>query len=636
MATKLIKRRPPEPWPVEKPKKPKRPEPKSYRDGAEGFIVWCDHHVYIPIYPEGSDVPEYHRLGNLPDVTNPETGKSYRYIWDQQKEVARRALKMENGRFYYNLIVLCWMRGEGKSLFACLILLWKFFNWPKQTITLGANSKDQVKFVHFDIMSDIVLNSPRLLAAVGGKSNVQQKEIRIKNSKGEIKSYIRAISSFSGIVSNINHFSFSEIFDMKNPKFFVQLYGSIRNVPNAFGVIDSTVSDKQHILYKLHENANVTKKSKRVFFSYRYSAGPDGNVDDYWNPNMTRTQLDDYKTTFPFGEFERYFLNLWEAGQVRVFTDVMIDEIFTYGVDRGRLNHKDIVNVLEKKHEYMKRSSDMADRGLTEAMLEQDRLCSVQEARIKPMDKFYRLRTEHNSPRHATLADLQHLSEVFDTDWAVIAGADFGDPYAVSGLARTILTVVAKGIIGSKSDPSMFVNQDADPKYIYVILMVVNVEDHSLGKVKKLLDYAHNEYVGIDAYCAERFGTWDSGEWCEDRGIYFEPVFPSYARQKEAFKALYEMVREGRLKSANVVVPGSKSENLVREEFEVFMHDWEKKWFGSPQKMEKRGVQDDFMFSLGWCMYGGRELTINHLRPRRQTLNFGWSEDNKSLAGAYT
>jgi len=92
------------------------------------MIKWVEDHVYIPIYPEGSDVAVWTAMKDLPTEKNPKTGKSYRYIWDGQKEVLREALRMENKRFVYRLIILCWMRGEGKSLLACLIQLWKFFN----------------------------------------------------------------------------------------------------------------------------------------------------------------------------------------------------------------------------------------------------------------------------------------------------------------------------------------------------------------------------------------------------------------------------------------------------------------------------------------------------------------------------
>ena len=69
--------------------------------------------------------------------------------------------------------------------------------------------------------------------------------------------------SFTGIVSNITGFTFSEMFDMKNPKFFTQLYGSIRNVVNALGVIDSTVSEKDHILYKQY--LSQLEKELKIF-----------------------------------------------------------------------------------------------------------------------------------------------------------------------------------------------------------------------------------------------------------------------------------------------------------------------------------------------------------------------------------
>ncbi len=138
-----------------------------YRKGGKGFCAWCDEVVHVPIYPEGSDIPEWWPLGNLPKEPNFKTGKSYYDLWQEQKRIFTKALEMRGGRFVFRLIVLCWMRGEGKSLGACLIQLWKFFCWPRQLIMLGANSRDQVKFVHYDIMRDIILNSPKLFWAVG-------------------------------------------------------------------------------------------------------------------------------------------------------------------------------------------------------------------------------------------------------------------------------------------------------------------------------------------------------------------------------------------------------------------------------------------------------------------------------------
>ena len=186
----------------------------KYRNGADGMITWCNENVHLPIVPPGSDIPVWTLMGKLPSKKNPETGKSYKGMWLAQQEVLREALQMENGKFKYSLIILSWGRGEGKSLCVVLIQMWKFFCWPKQTITLGANSKDQIKFVHYDIIRDIILNSPKLLDIIQLK-NIQEKEIKLKDDDGNVRSTIRAISSFTGIVSNITGYTFSEVFDMK-------------------------------------------------------------------------------------------------------------------------------------------------------------------------------------------------------------------------------------------------------------------------------------------------------------------------------------------------------------------------------------------------------------------------------------
>ena len=166
-------------------------------DGADGMIAFCNNYVRVPIYPKGSTVPKWVSMGKLPAESIYDDGRSYKSIWDAQQEIIRDALRMEEGRFVHRLLVFCWMRGEGKSLLVCLILIWKFFVFSEQKIMLGANSKDQVKFVHFDIIRDIILNSPMLLEWVGGKRNIQEKEIRLKDEKGNIRSLIRSISRYS-------------------------------------------------------------------------------------------------------------------------------------------------------------------------------------------------------------------------------------------------------------------------------------------------------------------------------------------------------------------------------------------------------------------------------------------------------
>jgi len=604
----------------------------TYRDGAEGMILWCEDKVCAPIYPEGSPVPIWFPMGELPDTVNPETGRSYKSMWEEQKKVLREALRMENGRFVYNLLVLCWPRGEGKSFIVCLIQLWRFYNWPEQKIMLGANSKDQIKFVHYDIMRDIILNSPKLLAEVGGDRNIQEKEIRMKDSRGKVRSIIRSISTMTGIVSNITGYTFSEMFDMKKPRFFTQLHGSIRNVPNAIGTIDSTVSDKLHVLYTIYQNFQ-RRKAKRTFFSYRSS--PKGDYRDYWHPNMTQVQLNDYETTFPFGEYEKYFKNLWSAGSENVFTEEMIEETRTIGTKTQLIAHSEVQRLLSIKWKALRAEQFAKDKGFSESVQEHKEKVYEAEIQLRRVSEVYTLKDRFGAPTMASVSDLVKMGNMFDTDWSILVGADFGDPYAVRGLARTILVAVAKGLPGSRSNPLAYIGESISPKYLYVVLLVSNVKDHSVNSVKDLLDDIHTEFQGIDVFCSERWGTGDIEKFCEERDIKFEAIFPTYDRQKDAFKEFLSSVKDGRYKCPELGIAGTKQEDIREEEMSIFNHDSDKKWFGSPEKGEKFGVQDDWMFANAWALFGGRLLGVEDFRSRTGTAFFGWHQESGSLVGDY-
>lgn len=580
-------------------------EPKGFTDGAEGMIVWAEEMCSLPIYAPGDEVATWVPIYDLPKEPHSETGKTYWGIWEEQKAILRRALQMVDGRFLFNLIVLCWMRGEGKSLLACLIQLWKFFCWPRQQIMLGANSRDQVKFVHFDIMRDMILESPPLLKAIGSRKNIQEKEIRLLDEKGEINSIIRSISSFSGIVSNITGFTFSEIFDMKNPKFYSQLYGSIRNIPNALGVIDSTVSDKKHILYQLYDNTQ-TQKTKKVFFSYRFSAS--GTQGDYWNPNMTDDQLNDYRVNFPFGDFERYFLNLWTAGAQRVFTDEEIEEWQVAGINGELLNTKEVKEAWARINEWQTQKQTMENKGIFTMGAEVDEKIFKVQQQMRYFETPTTTRHLSSIIVEPTLDCVLELTEVFDTNWVLLAGVDMADPMAVRGEARTMLPFLLKGLPGSRSHPVYEDVAQGNIPYLYILLRLCHIVDHSLSHVKELVDEMHEELGGVQAFCGERWGIWDMQVWCEEREIAFTAVYPTYDRQKEGFKELYIATKKGRFKAPPVHIAGAKGPDILREEAAMFDHDPFKKWFGSPEKFERHGVQDDSLYGIIWGMYGGRML----------------------------
>lgn len=606
-------------------------EPEGYKDGPEGFIKWCNDFVYIPIYPEGSDIAVWTPMCELSDVPNPKTGKSYKSIWEEQQWEIRRCLRMLNGRFLYRLIVFCWMRGEGKSFIACLVQLWKFMNWPRQMIVLGANSKEQTKFVHFDIIRDIILNSPKILSQVG-KRNIQEKEIRIRDESDNIGSIIRPISSFSGIVSNITGYTFSEIFDMKNPKFFTQLDGSIRNIPNALGVIDSTVSTKDHILYNLFSSF-AEQKTKTLYFSYRCSNK--GVADDFWNPNMNQQDLDDYKVKFLPADFDRYFRNVWGKGGENAFTEEMVEAMHYLGIEGHICPIKNIMEILEDIKGKKENLEDKVSRFKGDREYVKDNLIEDME---KQRERFWKVEEVAplrdpctKRPNKVSIDALNRLSDIYDTNWAILAGIDRADPMkSTRSLARTIVTCIAKGLPGSRYAPYLAAINSV-PSYIYVMLQLTNIESSGIEDIKEELLSLHQEYMGIDALCGERWGIWDLANWCEDNNIKFEPLFPSYDKQKTAFTELYTLVKQGLFKKAPLSVWGTKDEDILVEEALMFYHDADKRWFGSPEKNDKKGVQDDAMFATGWCIYGGRLIRPEEFRERKPNLWFGSFVEDKTL-----
>lgn len=616
----------------------------EYRQGGEGFVKWANAFVYLPIFPENSDVAIWTPLGDLPKTKNPHTGRSYYDMWQMQQEHIVPALEMENGRFKNRLIIFCWMRGEGKSAVACLIQEWKFFCWPKQQIVLGANSKDQTKFVHYDIIRETIANSPALLAFVGGYQNLQEKQISLRDPRtGTVLSAIRSISSFNGIVSNITGYTFSEMFDMKNPKFFTQLDGSTRNVPNALGVIDSTVSDKSHVLYKMYE-AVTDGSLKQVHFSYRCS--PYAESRDYYHPQMTQAQLDSYKHKFPPAEFDRYFKNLWDAGSIRFFTDEQIDAIGYWGVDNNIGNHAELIARLEAIHGRMNAVQGyrniIDENKLSETnshvaylMNSTERPLKTLQESLVPVSNTYMLQDRLGSLRFADATDLAALSDLFNTDWSIHAGLDRADPMAVNVATRTVLTVVAKGLPGSRAGMNVQ-NVEKEVPYIYVVVGMVTFKEHNLDDIKNAILEANYCLDGIDTFCSERWGAWDLSQWSFDNGIECELVSPTYERQRACFNEFYNCVVQGRFKCPAIPIHGSREEDVFREEIRLFTHDPLKKWFGSPEKHSPTGVQDDTMYATGWAMYGGRNFNYMQFRKRGIRMEgVGYFEDNIHLLGSY-
>ena len=589
---------------------------KKYRDGGDGCILWAEENVCVSIFVEGSDIPVWTPIKDLSREPNPVTGRSYWSMWQEQCEVLRAALRMENGRFVHRLIVFCWPRGEGKSFIADLIQMWKFFCWPKQNIVLCSNSKEQSTFLQYEEIRAHIEHSPNLLRFVG-KKNIQEKEIRIKDKAGHIVSRIQSISSFSGIVSNITGYAYSEFFENKLPAFFEKVDGSIRNVPNALGVIDSTVSSKEHVLYHLYQ-ASVKKEDPLLFFNYRSSKN--GDYRDFWHPHNTQAQLNSYKIKFPMGGFARYFQNLWSAGAEKVFSQEDVDAVNYIGADGSANCHKQVIELIRRKHEIIDQDQGFKQEGVD--IYGRSNAIQMIEKKLWSVSDIYSLKTGNGISTIADVESLDRLSEIYDTDWAIIGGIDRADPMKKRTAARSIFTVVAKGLPGSRSNPNIGMgddiksdddsddsrgrrkkNQKIKPElamptlsYIYFLLYLVDIQDHSSEAFKTHILIAHDEFDGIDVIGSERYNVVDMVSWGEPFGIDFQLVHSYYNMQLAMFSYFFTLVNTGRFKGPDTGVVGSKMDDILKEELAYFDHDSDKKWFGSPEKNLKTGVQDDWIF----------------------------------------
>lgn len=612
-----------------------------YRNGGEGFIAWANENCWMNIYPTGAETSVWVPMGDLPKTPDPQTGRSYHYMWHKQQEHLLKALEMKDGRFLHRLIILCWMRGEGKSAVAGLIQTWKFFCWPKQQIVLGANSKEQTKFIHYDIIRTTILHSPRLLAAIGGAARLQEKQITLRDAKGNPASAIRTISSAQGIVSNITGYTFSEMHLMKNFQFFTQLDGSTRNVPNALGVIDTTVSDKSHILHSLYETY-IADEDPTLFFSYRFSENAD--FTDFYHPQMSQQQLDSYRAKFPFGEFDRYFKNKWDAGAVRIFRPEEVEAINYLGTKADRNDQEGLLTLLREQHELKVTHKQIADDLLPGSNEVVDHGDGVKYQRslvsrmveiaglLNPVDKLYRFTDNVMGYKNITIEELNRLSDMFDTDWSIHSGLDRADPMSLECATRTGLVTVAKGLPGSRSGWNGL--EGATP-YIYFVVGITVFKQHNLDDIKRELERIHIELDGVDTLGSEKWGTWDLQGWCEEIGIHSEFIAPTYERQRTAFNQFYTLVTTGLFKSPIIPIPGSVGSDILKEEMSIFYHDEQKKWFGSPEKGVKTGIQDDIMYATNWAIYSGRDYTCDNFRKRGfGGMQYGYLP-NEEVLGAY-
>lgn len=612
---------------------------RFYQNHEFGAETWIEDHVsgYITDVKTGREY--WCPIKDLPDHPHPITGRSYRKMWHWQKvNIIRPATSRDEFNLLaFHTIILCMQRGEGKSFINALLILWRFFTQPRQLIILGSNSRDQSVFAMYDILRDVIINSPPLIHLIGGADNIREKNIVLRDAHAHVASSIRSVSAFSGILSNLTAYNFTELFQQKNSDFFNQLDGSRRNIPNAQAYIDSTVSDKEHVLYRMYMASSLkTNKDPGILFVYRFSE--EARQEDYFHPNMTQVQLESFRTKFTTQDFARFFKNTWEMDDSSVFSRVIIASMKYVGIHGALGQQGDILNTCKR--------IDLLEKEQMKNTLKDNRSL-IEAAGQGLMPVPYSL-SESGHAAPISCKSLEKLTEVYDTHWALGAGFDLADPLKddLTKGARTILVVLAKGLPGSLSDPDLhrkltensvsLEEKNKRLKYIYFLCHLVHVESNEISDVKFAIDNVAYTLGQIQTICGERWGASELRNYAEEEVISLELISPTYERQRAGFNMFYLSTSTGFFKSPQVAVPGYSGNNILDEEMLSFRHDTVKRWYGSFTKKSEQGVQDDVMFAIAWGLYGMRLLTPDDFEPRNASPFMGSVfNDTSSLIGDY-
>jgi hypothetical protein len=307
-----------------------------------------------------------------------------------------------------------------------------------------------------------------------------------------------------------------------------------------------------------------------------------------------------------------------------------------FGTRTLGIEHEHLMTLLKKRLAF----SDMEEYLIDEGRYDIDKRPQIEEIdrELIPMEAIYRLKGQGNTSELAPCTALDEIGRRLGTDWSICVGIDRADPLKSRTAARTMIVVVAKGLPGSlRQDRFLAVDDGAVPNYFYLLLHVHFVHDHSLEGMKTQLQRISDEYDGIDTICSERWGIWDLGEWTKDKLDTTIEMIPSatYDRQRAAFSEVYKLVDTGRLKGPPSGCAGTNGDDIIEEEMSIFDHDPDARWFGSPEKKDRHGVQDDSMYALAWGIYGGRFLNTNDFRQRKTKMFFGQRILPVGLIGSY-
>ncbi len=530
---------------------------------------------------------------------------------ENQKEFYSNAFKVkEDGDLQYQYVCTSRPRGEFKSFDTRMMFLFRFFNMFRETVLIAANSKDQSTFVQYDEAVKTIKHTERLRNVPG--INIQRKSIELLEGKGDVFAQIVPIASKTGLLPNVTCVVFTEICDMRDEQFYSQLTGSIRGVPNAMVLIDSTVSPRGHIfhrLYKIHQKS----KSSIVYFQH-YS-------DKYFNPGTTKSFLNHQESTLLITEYNKYFRNRWEDGSGSVFPSYSLMEMRYLCTNNS--------NEIKPSKELREKTEALAALDANEREKESDRDSWKIKLKSATTD-LVSVEERYSIP--ATTEDVTQLSRELKCDFIFGVGLDRANTMSVHD-DRTVMSLTGRAVI-------------SDEFSLYFLLdMMIGKKDAKLTDLQERINVWTERFGWLDKIAIEAYQGQDFHDWCEQSGFEVELVHPNYKTQLEIFSRMCLIMKDGTFKCPPV--PYYTDDNgalyqgfsdvkmdLFKEELSSFTHDSEKSWFGSPDKRKKGGVKDDTVYSQGLSIYATQGRLMVGSAPRGVN-DFTGSEMNQDVVGVY-
>ncbi len=490
----------------------------------------------------------------------------------------------QRGLLKYKLVCISRPRGDFKSFDTCLIILFRFFNLPREKVILAANSQDQSEFVLFNELRTLLENNPRLRETPG--LEIKEKGIFLYSGKKEVFSSIQTTANKFGIFSNATCIAFSEIWKLKDETFFHELYGSIRAVPNSMIVIESTVAPKGHLFHNLYKNYQ-DGKDPLLYFQY-YG-------DKHYNPDMTKEELESFRVNMYEHEYNRFFRNRWEDAVEGFFAPERITEMGLIGVDGEYGRTQKMVEVVTLMTEKTKElhSVNKVNQYLTYAKVQKE----LQELkkRVVRCDDVYSL--------PATMDDLRRLKEMFGCNFIIGMGIDRAR-IASRNPDRTAIVTVARGII-------------TEFESINFIIDIFMPDKADMPTITERILMNTQAYGWIDAIDCEEYQMQDLYDWCVRNGYNVQLLHATNKVQDEIFRNMYLAVKGGYLKCPSVPLWVDQEGQLhrdfshemdkldiLREEMSVFNHnpDSQKNRYGAPKKRRKGEPLDDTVYATAWAL----------------------------------